>query len=124
VIYPSIYPVYYPRLNTRALPIIDLGGFVQGSVPPPIEHTFYDEDGARYDLTTWTISAFSVNGPGPVTGTPVLDPDSDGTVVYEWGPDDMSVPGTYEGIIWVQDDALAPSLKLASGVFTWRVYPE
>lgn len=112
-------------MNTRNVPIVELGGFIQGTIPPPIEHWFADEYGQFYDLDDWDVVGFSFDGPAgaSITGVVTIDQDATGKVVFTFAPDDLMVPGTYEAVISIVDDAADPALKLNSALFRWRVYP-
>lgn len=101
-----------------------LGAFAAGSVPPSLEHTFKDADGGAVDLSGGTLAVLieATAGVTATLGTGTLSfKDTDptlGTVIYNWGADDMRDPGYYRLQLWVT----IGSSKLDSDVFTYVVY--
>jgi hypothetical protein len=74
--------------------------FVQGDTAPDITAVIHEEDDAAsiIDLTNCTVRfqmrkqddhRYTVNAAGQILSAP------NGRVSYSWGPNDLSVPGTY-----------------------------
>lgn len=102
---------------------ISLGAFAAGEIPGPIVHSFLDKNGVVIDITDWVVLGFYVEGPeGTVEmGAPFISDEENGVVTYVWQADDMQVPGDYSGLLWIQNTASNPSLRLASYRFVWTV---
>lgn len=105
---------------------VEIGAFAAGEIPPPITHTFTNLLGQPIDISPFTIRQMNIVGvpdPGIVLGqNPVnfLTDGTDGTVVYQWHPNDMAVPGDYEAQIWVY---LSTSpYRFASDLILYTVY--
>ena len=107
--------------NSR--PTVDLGSFVVGEVPPPLEYQFLDADGVAIDLTGFTVVTFQwseytqgqfVN---PVVETGTVTDAAQGRVTYVWDGDEFSAPGEHAGIFYVNDG----TVQYASILITWHV---
>lgn len=76
--------------------------FVQGDTEPAINATLHEEDAPAqvWDLTDAGSVRFQMRKADDRRFTvdneaTILDPEA-GTVRYNWGPNDLSVPGEYE----------------------------
>lgn len=102
----------------RALP--------KGSLPPPIEHQFQDEEGAPYDMSVGSWSGqgraeqLHLEGaaqPANIgTGTVSIDVPS-ATATYNWVSADFTTVGRFRIIIWVGNG----TQRLGSTVYEWDV---
>lgn len=110
---------------TNRATIQELGGFADGAIPPPFEHTFLDHDGVPVDISTFTVFAMNITS-DPVVGGPLGDGNIDfttdgidGKVTYEWSATDMASPGRYRAQMWVSN---ATTQKYESDLITYLVY--
>lgn len=104
-------------------PSVDLGSFVVGEVPPPLEYQFLDADGVAIDLTGFTTVTFQwaqyVQGQfvDPVVETGAVTDAAQGVVTYVWDGDELEAPGAHAGIFYVNDG----TVQYASILITWHV---
>jgi hypothetical protein len=104
-------------------PSVDLGSFVVGEVPPPLEYQFLDADGAAIDLTGFTVVTFQwaslVQGQfvDPVVETGTVTDAVNGEVTYVWDGDEFAAPGEHAGMFFVNDG----TTQYASVLITWQV---
>lgn len=101
----------------------DLGQFASGAVPPPIENTYKDFNGAIVDLTGFSTLVTRIDGPSGASLTPSTPTNKDadptnGTLIYNFTSSDMLVPGFYRLQMWASNG----TIKLESDVFTYEVY--
>jgi hypothetical protein len=106
---------------------IDLGVFMAGEIPFPIDHIYKRRDKTIIDISGWTLVGFSIEGPDGSanlgSGTFTFTGDgSDGSVTYNWIEDDLQTFGKYEGTMWIQNLPSAATRRLASDLFAWEVY--
>lgn len=110
---------------TNKATVQELGGFANGAIPPPFEHTYLDIDGAIVDVSTFAVRAMNiVSDPtvtGPLgTGTIGFTTDgTDGKVTYQWSTTDMADAGEYEAQMWVSNGT---DQKYESDLLTYLVY--
>jgi len=111
-------------------PIVDIGDFAAGAVPPPIIHTFTDFNGVVVDLTTFPTVTVQIEA---VPGVPValgsgqvqITDDLVGEVTYWWHPNDMATANSeYRLQIWVWNDLpTSPTARrYESDLYRYRVY--
>lgn len=103
---------------------IKLGAFPAGEIPPPLLHQFLRYDKTPIDITGWTVLGFYVDGPeGQTVGLsdPTIYNGPNGQVTYSFVEGDMALAGTYKGLIWIQNLATNPTLRLASDLYIWDV---
>lgn len=86
-------------------PSIDIGPFVQGEVPAPLEYQFLGEDGAALNLTGYA-ARFSCEerGGGNVSKDAVVASITDATngyVTYTWDGAEFPTAGRYQAELWV-----------------------
>lgn len=104
-------------------PSVDLGSFVVGEVPPPLEYQFLDADGVVINLTGFTTVTFQwahyVQGQfvDPVTETGTVSDAAQGKVTYVWDGDEFAEPGEHVGIFYVNNG----TVQYASILITWHV---
>lgn len=106
-----------------ARPSVELGSFVVGEVPPPLEYQFLDADGAPINLTGFTVVTFQWSEvvQGQFT-MPVVDVGSvsdavNGKVTYVWDGDEFNSPGEHAAIFYVNDG----TTQYASLMIVWQV---
>lgn len=106
-----------------ARPTVELGSFVVGEVPPPLEYQFLDADGQPIDLTGFTTVTFQwaelIQGqfvnPVTVSGS-VTDPTA-GRVTHVWLGTEFDSAGEHAGLFFVNDG----TTQYASILVTWHV---
>lgn len=104
-------------------PSVELGSFVVGEVPPPLEYQFLDANGVAINLTGFTVVTFQwselVQGQfvNPVTETGTVSDALNGVVTYVWDGDEFDAPGAHAGIFYVNDG----TTQYASILITWQV---
>lgn len=103
---------------------VDLGAFAAGEVPPPLEITFTDFDGAAVDLTSFGNVQMNIkeeldgnSSPLGNGGITVSDAPG-GKVTYTWVKADMADAGEYTAQAWVDDG----TNFFASDLYTYSVY--
>lgn len=104
-------------------PSVELGSYVVGEVPPPLEYQFLDADGNPIDLTGFGTATFQwspfIQGqftdPHVETAT-VTDPTA-GKVTYAWDGDEFTAPGEYAALFYVNDG----TTQYASLLINWHV---
>lgn len=105
---------------------IDLGVYAAGEIPASLVHVYKDANKAVIPITGWTLKGFRITGPDGAVGIGVGDysisDGPNGEVTYVWISDDMQTIGAYSGVMWVQNMASDPTVRLASFLFVWEVY--
>lgn len=99
----------------------DIGAFVLGEVPVPLEYTYLDDTNVVLNLTGFTNAVFqwgtwygdqpAQTGPATVTDPP------NGEVTYTWTGAEFTTTGRYVGMFFVNDG----SNQFASVMITWNV---
>lgn len=103
---------------------IKLGAFPAGEIPDPLRHSFLTFDRSPYDISGWTVLGFFVEGPEgytPPSVLPLITNGPLGEVTHVWLEGEMTIPGPYTGIFWVQDSPTNPSVRLGSDLYVWDV---
>lgn len=104
-------------------PSVELGSFVVGEVPAPLEYQFLDADGVAINLTGFTTVRFQwsevIQGQFvlPVVETGSVTDAVNGKVTYVWDGDELDAAGEYAGIFFVNDG----TTQYASILITWHV---
>lgn len=104
-------------------PTVQLGSFVVGEVPLPLEYQFLDVSGDPVDLTGFTNVGFNwghlVRGQvtGAVSESAIVTDAVNGIATYAWDGDEFAEPGTHAGQFWVNDG----TTQYASVVIIWQV---
>jgi hypothetical protein len=104
-------------------PSVNLGSYVVGEVPPPLEYQFLDADGVALNLTGFTVATFQwaelIQGQfvNPTTSTATVTNAVAGTVTHVWDGDEFDAPGEYAGIFYVNNG----TVQYASIMITWQV---
>jgi hypothetical protein len=81
---------------------LDLGGFVQGEVPAPLEYTFLDSDGVPLNLTGFTAKFTWRAVPGtPTEASASVSNPTGGKATYIWTGPEFAVPGPHIAEMWV-----------------------
>jgi hypothetical protein len=110
-------------VSVRQRPSVDLGSFVTGEVPLPLEYQFLDADGAPIDLTGFNVATFQwgeyVRGGfvDAIVRTAAITAPVTGQVTYAWEGDEFDRPGEYAAIFFVNDG----TTQYASILITWQV---
>lgn len=106
-----------------ARPSVELGSFVVGEVPPPLEYQFLDADGAPINLTGFTVVTFQwsevIQGQfvAPTVETGTVSDATAGKVTYAWDGDEFDSPGEHAAIFYVNDG----TTQYASLMILWQV---
>lgn len=104
-------------------PSVELGSYVVGEVPPPLEYQFLDADGVPINLTGFATARFHwgdyVQGQfvNPVVETALITDAVAGKVTYAWDGDEFDGPGEHAGMFFVNDG----TTQYASILITWQV---
>lgn len=100
-------------------PTIEIGPYVVGEIPIPLEYTFVDSDGVPLNLTGFAVrfQRGEIDG-GFVNATTVnadLTDGPAGKVTYEWVAGDFPHPGRFGGMFFVGNG----TNRYASWLITW-----
>lgn len=104
-------------------PVVDLGSFVVGEVPPPLEYQFLDADGLPIDLTGFSTVTFQwsevIQGQFvlPVIGDGIVSDAATGRVTHDWTGAELDSAGEYAALFFVNDG----TNQYASITITWHV---
>jgi hypothetical protein len=104
-------------------PTVELGSFVVGEVPPPLDYQFLDADGVPINLTGFTTATFQwaelIQGQfvNPVTATATVTDALTGTVTHTWTGVEFDAPGEHAALFYVNDG----TVQYASIMITWHV---
>jgi hypothetical protein len=104
-------------------PSVELGSFVIGELPLPLDYQFLDADGVPIDLTGFSVVLFQwgtyVRGQfvDPVSETAIVGDAPTGVVTYAWDGDEFLTTGPHAGQFWVNDG----TTQYASLLITWQV---
>lgn len=110
-------------MNHADRPSVNLGSFVTGEVPLPLEYQFLDADGQPIDLTGFDVATFQwgeyVRGgfANAVTESALISAPSTGHVTYAWDGGELDAPGDYAAVFFVNDG----TTQYASILITWSV---
>ncbi len=102
---------------------VELGSYVVGEVPPPLEYQFLDFDGNPINLTGFGTSTFQwadyVQGQflNPVTDTATVTDAVTGRVTHVWDGDEFDSPGDHAAQFFVNDG----TVQYASLLIIWHV---
>lgn len=102
---------------------VELGSYVVGEVPLPLEYQFLDSDGVAIDLTGFGTATFQwadyVQGQfvNPVVETATVSDAPNGKVTYAWDGDEFDSPGEHAAMFFVNDG----TTQYASLLITWHV---
>lgn len=102
---------------------VQIGPYVVGEIPAPLQYQFQDSDGNALDLTGYTAEFQwgERDGGGFVNteiGTAALvPPETNGTVERVWTGAEFDVPGRYGAYFWVGNG----TNRFASELITWQV---
>lgn len=104
-------------------PSVELGSYVVGEVPPPLEYQFLDADGNPIDLTGFGVATFQwspyVQGQfiDPHIETATVSTPTEGRVTYVWDGTEFQLPGEYASMFFVNDG----TTQYASILIFWHV---
>lgn len=110
-------------MSHASRPSVELGSFVVGEVPAPLEYQFLDADGVAINLTGFTAVTFQwathVQGQfvNPVTETGSVTDAVNGKVTYVWDGDEFAAPGPHVGMFFANNG----TVQYASILVTWNV---
>lgn len=100
-------------------PTVEIGPYVVGEIPPPLEYTFLDANGVAINLTGFTVrfQRAEIDGgfANAVTVNGALSDAVNGKVTYSWIAADFSYPGRYGGMFFVGNG----TNRYASWLITW-----
>lgn len=100
-------------------PTVEIGPYVVGEIPPPLEYTFLDANGVAINLTGFTVrfQRAEIDGgfANAVTVNGALSDAVNGKVTYSWIATDFSYPGRYGGMFFVGNG----TNRFASWLITW-----
>lgn len=100
-------------------PTVEIGPYVVGEIPPPLEYTFLDSAGVAINLTGFTVrfQRALIDGgfTNAVTLVGALSDAPNGKVTYVWTAADFLSPGRYGGMFFVGNG----SNRYASWLITW-----
>lgn len=105
-------------------PTVELGSFVVGEIPAPLEYQFLTDLGDPLDLTGFTTARFQwgLHGTGgeftnPVDRAATVSNAVNGEVTYAWVGDEFTVTGPHAGLLHVTNNVT----QYASLLLTWSV---
>lgn len=100
-------------------PTIEIGPYVVGEIPVPLEYTFVDSDGIPLNLTGYTVrfQRGEIDGGfvNAVTVNATLTNGPAGQVTYTWVAADFPHPGRFGGMFFVGNGVN----RYASWLITW-----
>lgn len=100
-------------------PTVEIGPYVVGEIPPPLEYTFLDSAGVAINLTGFTAKFQRAEIVGtfvnPVTLNATVTDAVNGKVTYTWTAADFPSPGHYGGMFFVGNGVN----RYASWLITW-----
>ena len=101
-------------------PTVEIGPYVVGEIPPPLEYTFLDANGVAINLTGFTVRFQRAEIAGgvfmnPTTLNGALADAVNGKVTYTWTAADFPHPGKYGGMFFVGNG----TNRYASWLITW-----
>lgn len=80
----------------------NLGPYIVGEVPEPVQYTWLNDTGQPYDLTGFTAYIKWRVGPGDtIRRDATLPAPATGVWEYVWTDVDIVAPGTVKGEFWV-----------------------
>lgn len=100
-------------------PTLEIGPYVVGEIPPPLEYTFLDFNGVVINLTGYTVRFQRAEILGAFTNAVTVNANLtdpvNGRVTYTWTAADFSSPGRYGGMFFVGNG----TNRYASWLITW-----
>lgn len=100
-------------------PTVEIGPYVVGEIPPPLEYTFLDSNGVAINLTGYSVRfqrAEMLNVfANAVTMNANLTDAVNGKVTYNWTAADFPYPGKFVGMFFVGNGIS----RFASWLITW-----
>ena len=100
-------------------PTIEIGPYVVGEIPIPLEYTFVDSDGVPLHLNGFTVrfQRGEIDGGfvNAVTVNATLTNGPGGVVTYDWTAADFPHPGRFGGMFFVGNG----TNRYASWLITW-----
>jgi hypothetical protein len=106
-----------------ARPSVELGSYVVGEVPPPLEYQFLDADGQPINLAGFTTVTFQwaelIQGQfvNPTTVSASVTDALTGKVTHVWLGNEFDSPGEHAALFFVNDG----TTQYASILITWQV---
>lgn len=81
---------------------IDLGPYVVGEKPPPLEYTFQNSAGAAINLTGYTAKfKYQRTDDSATEANATVSDAVAGKVTYTWTGPEFATPGDYWAEVWV-----------------------
>lgn len=108
---------------THQRPSFELGSYVVGEVPPPLEYQFLDVDGQPINLTGFTTATFQwaelIQGQfvNPVTVSASVTDAVTGRVTHVWMGSEFDAPGEHAGLFYVNNG----TTQYTSVLILWQV---
>lgn len=100
-------------------PTVEIGPYVTGEIPTPLEYQFLDSAGNPINLTGYTVrfQRGEIDGTftNAVTVNAALTDAVNGKVTYTWVAADFPYPGRFGGMFFVGNGAN----RYASWLITW-----
>lgn len=100
-------------------PTVEIGPYVVGEIPIPLEYTYVDSDGVPINLTGFTavFQRGEVDGAfvNAVTQSAAVTDAIGGKVTYTWNTTDFPHPGRFGGMFFVGNG----TNRYASWLITW-----
>lgn len=101
-------------------PTVEIGPYVVGEIPPPLEYTFLDSNGVVINLTGYAVrfqrAEIVAGNYVEATTVPATLADAvNGKVLYPWTAADFAHPGRYGGMFFVGNG----TNRYASWLITW-----
>jgi hypothetical protein len=104
-------------------PSVELGSFVTGEVPLPLDYQFLDADGVPLNLTGFASAEFHwgdfIQGQfvNTVVGIALVTDAVNGVVTYSWSGAEFIEPGPHVGMFFVNNG----TTQYASILIIWQV---
>jgi hypothetical protein len=102
--------------------VVVLGPYTQGEIPEPFTYQFLDSEGVAIDMSGAAAKFYyGLADPDPTVELQDAEVTNgpEGRVRYVWAEDDLELPGTYKGDLWIGNG----TLRLASLRLRWTVLP-
>jgi hypothetical protein len=100
-------------------PTVDIGPYVVGEIPPPLEYVFLDSSGVPINLTGYTARFQRAEIQGgfvdPITVNATVTDAVNGQVTYTWIAADFPHAGRFGGMFFVGNGVN----RYASWLITW-----
>ena len=100
-------------------PTVEIGPYVVGEIPPPLEYTFLDATGAAINITGYAarFQQAEIDGgfTNATTSNAVVTDGANGKVTFTWTAANFAHPGRFGGMFFVGNG----TNRYASWLITW-----